>query len=557
MADPQGTASFPGLQTIIKADITFSHGISPSVCSVQTVPQARLIAEIGNLVFRFGNRTLTFPNCAIASGSLRTERATTWSLSILDRRWKWKYGVISGAYNARHPNDRIVAGTGKTPRELAELCLKAMNERGFDVSKLPNRTRPEVNWFAINPAIALDQLCADLGCRVVLGLNNRVTLWPEGKGAALPQNDSVTSLSFTLTGRIQPDSLRVVVAPVRFQSKFLLEAVGEDTDGQIKLLDDLSYKPDGGWGPEYPGEMYGVTGTYVLDGKDVEKRTLAIKSVYRMYRIKEQAQGGFIPPGYDGNDITTIDQYTFSRHRAETAKDADGIERRLPAQVSGTFWLGAPHNDAEVVGNSSEHSHYPGGFSVDAERRLVLFSEPVTKLVGDATMIEATLYLTTSYTIIDKNRLPVRFQVDRNLQANNGTGPELLRHEEIQPLIIQRYDGIRLAQKINNAAEVRAESNHILDERAAQFEQRPAGHLNYAGLIKVELDGAIQQARFSVGAAGCFTSISLNQEFDIYTPTYEERRRQERLDALLAERPDLEVRNGHIIANGQDLGVFG
>ena len=182
-----GNVYFPGVQVATAADFTLSHGISPSVCLLQTVPQTSYVAEIGTLQLSFGSTLLSFPDCAVRSATLRSsEQGLFWSLQILDRRWKWQFGEIDGRYNVRSADGSIIDSTEKTPRQLAELLLRAMNESQFDVDQIPNDSRPTVVWDAANPADELAQLCDQLSCRIVLGLDNHVRIRPIGDGQTLP-----------------------------------------------------------------------------------------------------------------------------------------------------------------------------------------------------------------------------------------------------------------------------------------------------------------------------------------------------------------------------------
>src|SRR5207302_7663300 len=102
----------------------------------------------------FGDVELEFPGCALDSAMVRRDRAgMIVSLSILDRRWAWRFGQICGRYNVRDEAGRLDAETERSPQELAQSLFTAMGESVFDVSLLPDDTRPEVNWVYVNPAV--------------------------------------------------------------------------------------------------------------------------------------------------------------------------------------------------------------------------------------------------------------------------------------------------------------------------------------------------------------------------------------------------------------------
>ena len=190
MAPPQGLASFPGIRIILSASMTFSDGISPSTCTIRFPPDEEITEQVGTLKFTYGDEVIEFPEAGIVFNSLKADASgQEWSIQIQDRRWKWQYGIISGIYNLRKSDGRLdPVLPRKTPQELATLLLDAMGEVGYDVSKLPNKSRPETAWTTANPAKELASLCESLSCRIVLGLDNKVRILVDGEGADLPDH---------------------------------------------------------------------------------------------------------------------------------------------------------------------------------------------------------------------------------------------------------------------------------------------------------------------------------------------------------------------------------
>src|SRR4029079_12872330 len=110
-------------------------------------------------------------------------------------------------------------------------------------SQLPNDTRPHVEWVGANPMTELERLCQELSCRVVLHLDNSVTVEPLGVGAALPSLPSIMENSLSVDPPNQPDSIVVFGDRTVFQTRIPLEAVGKDIDDSVLPIDDLSYVP--------------------------------------------------------------------------------------------------------------------------------------------------------------------------------------------------------------------------------------------------------------------------------------------------------------------------
>jgi len=351
VADPAGIVTFPGLRQAISAQFALSHGISPSVCTITCAPQPPTFTPApGTLEFRFGNTRLRFPGSIIDdfSASLGPS-GEVWMLSILDRRWRWRFAEpIWGQYNQRLENGELArsddpteetelfAPSRKTPQELARLCLAKMKEANADVSELPNNTYPEIFWDFVNPAEALQQLCESLGCRIVLQLNDRVAIRRVGKGRNLPDDASLMEDSLTLDLQAKPDAIWCVCAPSRFQVDFKLEAVGRRSDGRIAPIADLDYTPQSGWETVDLEHFNNITNPTALT------KELAKATVFKWYRIIAPAS----IPGF-GPLVHGIHQIILEDSQVEQTTDAAASQgagqprkHNRPAQVHGVWYLG-------------------------------------------------------------------------------------------------------------------------------------------------------------------------------------------------------------------------
>ena len=173
----QATLRFPGIGQVLRWSYTLSQGITPGVCTIDVVPQFGVPDQVGTLKIAFGQTSLRFEQCVVDFAIVRRgPTGMVVGLSLLDRRWKWKYGAISGRYNLRTKAGALDRETERTPQELATLLLTAMGESGFSVVDLPNLARPEIDWVGANPAGELAALCESLGCRVVLGVTGFVSV---------------------------------------------------------------------------------------------------------------------------------------------------------------------------------------------------------------------------------------------------------------------------------------------------------------------------------------------------------------------------------------------
>jgi hypothetical protein len=265
VADRQPFIRWPGVEQPISCVYTLSHGVSAGAAILTILPQdVSRIAVQGDLVLGDGVGEVRLRNCKVAS--LRTSLSGSgfeWTLQILDRRWRWTTtGSIDGVYNVidatrdvTRPQDReggpfitlpqhYLPWTMRSPHDLIKLCLEAMGERNY-VIDAPNTLYPlpAINWDATNPAQALSQLCDTLGCRVVYRpAEDAVWIVPLGKGRSLPDG-SIARESPGITSPQRPDAITFIGAPAKFQIDWRLRPVGEEWDGSLVPIEDLSYAP--------------------------------------------------------------------------------------------------------------------------------------------------------------------------------------------------------------------------------------------------------------------------------------------------------------------------
>lgn len=529
--------TFPGVSQVLRGDYTLSAGISPSTAALEVAPQAEPFAESGPLQITFGRTRITFPDCRIADAFIPTgSSGTIITLTVLDRRWKWAFGQISGIYNARLASGKIQDGTEKTPRELAKLLLDAMGERGYTVAELPDESRPETNWTHDNPASLLAELCDSLGCRIVLGLDNRVSIRRVGYGRQLPQYQTRQTNGHGVDPPERPDSLLIVASPTRFETKFRLEAVGQDRDGTISPIDDLTYSPSGGWAEQHPELLSGVTSQ--------QDRETALRTVFRWYRIQSTAEsiapGTWTIPGLPAGKVKHSWQVLpLESARVKEQPDAEGARSPLPATVEGLYWSDAPDYEIpNAVGSGLVGRPVRLSFSVDIARGIVMFSEPIYSLTDTQQTEPAELYLTIGHSVKDeKTRQFERFTQERKLPGRRyNTGPRVIRRDDLARTVEGVYTSSpKTATTVTtNDTELKREADYYLDAATAEYRGTETNQITYAGIEAIEPDGAIQQVSWSVGEAGATTTASRNTESSLVVPSYAERRRQEQAAEVAA-----------------------
>lgn len=552
MAAPQGLFYFAGIQALLSANFTITPGITPSTATLYIPPQPGKILRGGPLLLTYGGVELTFPDCRADQIAIEIDREgrEIWALTVLDRRWKWKFaGRISGYYNVRR-GEKLIEDTEKTPRQLATLCLKAMGERRYSVDQLPNDSRPEIEWDYELPSQALAQLCDSLGCQVVLRLDDRVSIERIGRGRKLPRGLDVLAGSQEFDPPERPDSLVFAAGRTRWQADLELEAVGQDVDGEIKPIDQLSYTPQN---PRVPGNAQAGPRSWrfsdpphfnqISQGK---ARELAKATVFRWYRIKTPFDLPKEREIEELNRILPVEDKQVEKHEV-----LNELQPR-PAWVYGKWWGG--FEDARPVVDEIEHDLrnkpkglYTRGFALDTQNGIVKFNEAVYLLKradkfggpGPAfgwLVLPADLRLRTAVSLRDKKTWGwIREEVRRTRSGRkSGTLPRYIRRDDIA---LSTYFDHESARQIDNMQEVRKAADHYLDITEREYQLSAPGSVSYAGFKPIGVDGAIQQVTWTVDTQGYATTrISRNKEEVVLAPTYKERRFLERLQGVLKEQ---------------------
>lgn len=533
---PQAIIAHSALPNVVGGTFTMLRGISPGVGLLQLPAEPQFTATVGDLTIEYAGVQIVIRNCAINTHTLQREmiRSSTllrrpgpvmWTVQVMDRRWAWRYKRISGMYNERMPNDSIKYSSGqpeprKTLRELAELCLNAMNESSYDTSVLPTNVYPAVNWQDANPAAELQTLCDMVGCVVVYDWQtDSVMIRRISQGNDLPTGDvAVINDRKLLTVARRPDSLVVACGPTRYQVKFLLEAVGLDSDGMIRRIDELTYAPSGGWTKDWWCAFPNV---------DDDNKYLAFDTVFRWYRIKGVGVNGDLSLPGSNEYIQSIDQFEVEDVLLEIAEDPDSMPQTVRGVVSGEFWPQCPWeattDEGTIYGSS--------GWRLLRERKnIVEFDYPVLK-AKDGQYSEAKMYLTCVCKLRKSdNSGYVAASYERFLPwQQTGAGPRILKHHELWQA--QVLDVVRGAT--GSTEDAATESQIYLDEVQQSYSSMTGEDVSYDGIVPIVLDGAIAQVQWKVGMARpSETRASRNHEFDAYTPCFEQRRRTEKTNTV-------------------------
>ncbi len=546
----QGFFIWPGIDNFFHGQFSFTHGASPSLATLYIAPPANPgdLQQVGNLSIVYGGNQMYFRDCLLDFVSIEQgpDGKTIWGLHILDRRWMWReYGRISGNYNIRRGEgdgeQTVWAVTKKTPQQLATLCFDALGEPAYDVSGLPDNDYPEIEWDYQRPATSLLELADRYGCRIVLGLDDVVRVLRANEGMSL---DTSTYMSggATINPPNMPSKIIAVLGKTVVQYDFTLEAVGLERDGSIKPIDELSYKPTNGW------EKSDILWFYDVD-EDV--RQLAVKSVFKWYRIKVSIDISQADPQNSENGEIKDRRFILPLLDVQIDKSegtSDEPPTNLPAWVYGVWYdkQAIQKNvtkeiDPSVQKDDKSKGFYVYDFELDKALGIVKFSDTVyRKNDGDTDRHPADLRLRTSFNLRDKETMGwVRREKSTDtISALVQTQPLYVRSDDVafKVRFFVTSSGSTIGAE-DNEQEVDNAANYYIQAALQKLQYDNPTSFVYPGFRFIELDGAIQQVTWIVDGEGfATTAANRNKEDLVNSPSYEEAKQAARIQSALADK---------------------
>lgn len=564
---------FGSITGVGSMSFSLNRGVQPSVATVTMPFNPQIAFAKGNvfpMVISDGFRTVSFRDCilyeAFANESDSGEKQMT--LAIYDRRWRWKYGQVSGAYNLRS-GGQLLRHTRKTPRELVLILLEAMGEtsRTVNLSFLPQDpgVYPYVEWDLENPAAALDSLCQQINCHVCLGSDDKIYVFRDGFGKDLPDIPS-TSQGDGFDLQVFPGQLGVASAPFAWQMDLPLEAVGLDTDNTIKAIEQLSYRPDGT--DRFPG--WNSLDVVTMAGVDDGSRKLARETVFRWYSVKipkglKRMPVADEPINHVGQLFPLLD-YQLEYERVPDIERVLGSDprrsddlpdplqrRRRPALIWGLFYneQGTGEDsmpDVKVDGRYIDLSRvktnedgnevlvyqpliYSKSWVIDNERYLVAFADPVFRYV-DNKIEPAKLFLRVAVNLYSSSTRAA-YRWAKKLKVPGAPDPKLIEWESRED-ILPEWRWTSATQTTDNIREeVNPAMDYYLGELVRKYETKIPGHITVPGCLPFGPDGRIAQVVWSIDGEG-FMRTTLNRQVEgLNTPVdYQERRKRVRRQAI-------------------------
>jgi len=404
---PQGTFSFSGgipEDAVLSFRVTQNHGITPAIFKVRMNMLPEVPDKNGDVTIKYGSFKRTFKNCTIDLIDRPDGAQLVWDVTILDRRWKWQFPTIDGAYNQRWKNGTELRDeTKKTPSQLVALCLLAMGEKNYDIAPLKDFDQldwPETTWDNANAANAAQEICERYGCRLLCVFDRAIVVKVgDGQGFDSSLDHLILEDSETFDPPEKPGKIVLRCGPTSVQGDLPLYAVAVDTDGTIRPMHKVSYAPGS---PTFlQGQPVDFTnGSYVDKaigfwnalGQDFHGlpapylRHLARENIFRLFRIHPPAQFYSLNEAWGDSKNTKPDLESFPDVSQDSAhswlwrialqnEQNDRVDRfadplntkfdeynkevassAMPAWVYGYYWSSqsygnAPRDDQDSQGN--------------------------------------------------------------------------------------------------------------------------------------------------------------------------------------------------------------
>lgn len=332
----EATITYSGLprEDVISASYTLSHGVSPGIVNIEAVlrdPSNPNVQREGSVVISWSGTSILLRGCVVDRIDISVDGSgrERMSLTILDRRHAWRdNGVIEGEFNVRFSTASGYRSNERSLRELATLCLDAMGERRYDVSRMPNDLYPQVFWELTNPSLGLSELCDMAGCRPVFNpFLDRMEIWPAGVGRELPVNGLAISGKKTFDPPELPDQLTYLADYSEFQADLQLVPSAIDTDGLIKPIWKVSYLK--GLIRNHPESRYwwefNTADIWEWQKVPAQHRHLAKATALRMYQISPFVR---LRPTFSEDKDPPVAKLRFSD--VDNNAPIESIDRILP-----------------------------------------------------------------------------------------------------------------------------------------------------------------------------------------------------------------------------------
>ena len=528
-----GYVTFPGINFPIKCIAPRSNGVTPDSAVLYSLVQQEAPQQYGDLVLNFTRNTVTWKNCLVDSGTtMYSTKGHFQTWRIKDRRWAWSKSWVTGEYNPLlYDVDGDVGARRGNVRYLMEVLLTLMGETRYDVSAVDNEQKPHKGWDWANCADELQKLLDEYGYVISLQLDDSVKVSRLKVGTDLPDNDDIISPSMVFDPAELPKRLIAVAGLTLVETRLKMEPVGEDTDGKIKPVDDLSYKPGEGWVNNMSTDMLSVGASETDPVKAKEMKALAKKTVFKWYRVVHQS--------HEKNDIKDPFGQIIEKYAPEELNITD-YQQYLPLsldlnrQINGAY-VSVRFDGATLLESARSKKNIQVvkfdtiKWKLDEKLGIIKFEDPITKhkvmdtggsqaAVGidpdteTAKQDFADVFFTCSYTVTD-DETGIKDRYTRELDLG-GFGVDIVEMAppNNQRMLTAEYDDpggkISIDEKkitdsaktvVNNEQTLNSRLDELLQKTARTYQTRRGYVVKYRGVQLINTDGMTKQVIWRIG----------------------------------------------------------
>lgn len=551
---PQGVIDFPGIVSPISGRYFCAHGVQPGRILIKAAYQGTPVLNIGPVRISYGNQYFDVVDCKVQEQNNYYDGRGGWVSEYLieDRRWRWRFGEIEGHYNRKLKSGKVDTNCEKTPQELAKLLFEAMKEQRYDFSALPNKARPECEWAGANPAQELERLADLLGCRVVFDpVSDTVAIRKTGQGEFLPNINSVDQIGSNLTKPAVPSGIRVVGKLTRVEAGLQLYPLVEDTDGELKYANKLSFHEDlvadtgrEDWYAEESLDFSNIT--------NEEQRKLVKKTMWKYWRplVDNTALSVYLTARKFG-PVERLEPENVSLELNREYEDEDG-EKTKKGYVLGVYrvvdgsgpfggYFTAPGPAVGATQNTSGargDTVYEGQVQIDnsGDFPVIITADPLWKwsegFNADLKLVPDKLFFLCSFNVRNSSASQTcslhRYNYFQRLTNDTRVGPEVVFDEQFELRPYEIFNKERLAGAgviLDNVFDENYDqkAQDIVQNRANRYQTTDAGNATYQEFVLARLDGAIQSIVWTFSESGATTEIYRNSEPDYVETKYDRR----------------------------------
>jgi len=515
------------------ANFTLTQGISPGTGTITFAHTKITLPKFSALIFQDGHQTIRLEPIYTMNPQIveDADQGQLLTCAINDRRFYWKWGGITGRWN--NPTAGGVANQEYTLTQLIDMCMAALGEVNYTLYNIP-AVYPPVTWEFDNPATAMQDICDKFALRIGYHADNRIIVCPYNYVNAFVPG-SVSTQDYGINNDILPMGVYLVGGRKVHQIDFeKLVPVGEDTDGSIKAINDLSYKPEKiSWEKEIVHMFSNVSGD--------RERELASKCVFKWYSID------WANVLYSADTVLPL-----LTNIVETITTDQGLTEFDKPYIVGekTIWDG-------VKFKNIANGVIEDGYSIDKKTGIVKFNKPVykAKQIG-ATAVEfqtPKLTLVAAYEVNNGNADDFEYWYEPII---GGTELAVVHKEDsLVPYYLDDKLDPENAVDLDNYANVQM-LNLLFRYQAKYPEERV-----YEGIYDQSAYGEVASVNFSASPAGAETTVQRYLEIpELNMPNYDEKmnfrlvkeRLQETLNKKETERGKAKQKTEDTVINKQE-----